>query len=303
MIDSVRRSNITIKVAVVLTLACLIAVSPSLVSGIPHVTAASQSFYPDFNTSSACGYGLDSSLPSSGAHLYYGSSFSIVFCGIANQTLDLTNASLSLYFSAPTTYSVSVIVGLLDNGTVIAESSSTPANFPATAGECSNTPQASTFHLSPSNGGVMKDSDQLTLEVNVTGVSYMVVAPCTGSTYPSTFSIAGTPVTSSNQGNIYTPQECKSLLSLPYQQLSAGSKVTEFYAPRETFTAPKVANWMWYFVPSNGQNPNSTATQVVSQLWASGHGQNFNWFIGTYSGNVGVVLMTDYALVYGCSSK
>lgn len=302
MIDATH-SGIQIRIAFVVTLVCLVAVSPFVASSIPRVNASStESFYPDFNTSSACGFGLDNSLPSgTGSNWYYTSSFSVAFCGTANQTIDLTSTSLSLYFSAPATFSVTVVVALSDNGRIIAESSSALITIHSTGGPCSGGPQASTFDLSPSNGGVMRDSDRLSLQVNVTGARTVVV-PCTGSIYPSTFSITGTPVgLSSSGGSTYTPQECKSLLTLPYGTLSPGLKVTEFYAPYHTFTVPKVTDWMWYFVPSNGQNPNETAVQVISQLWASGHGQDFNWFIGTYSGNVGVVLMTDYALVYGCN--
>ena len=84
--------------------------------------------------------------------------------------------------------------------------------------------------------------------------------------------------------------------------LAVGSNVTEYVAPSQVFIVPNVTNWNWYFVSiSSGQNPNGVIDQIITQLWKSGHGQSFDFFVGTYKSQLGVVLRTDYSLVYECS--
>ncbi len=271
----------------------LVGISPLLGFSIPRATASSpQNFYPDLNSVSGCGYGLDTSAPSFGLRYFGTSTFTMMFCGTANQTWSLTNATFSMKFDPLGTEHTTVTVSLSDNGTVIAKSSSTPTTI---SGCCCATPYS--FSLSPSNGGVMRSGDRLTLNVTISGNS--ITGVCTGIPYVSTLSIYGAPPLPSL--TTLSQQQCKSLLDLPYGQLSAGTNVTELYAPAMTFTVPNMSHWYWYFVPSNGQNPNATAVQVVTQLWSSGRGQNFDFFVGTHNGNVGVILRTDYSLTYECS--
>jgi hypothetical protein len=262
---------------------------------LPRSSASSpQTLYPDFNSSSGCGYGLENGVPSFGAG-YYFSSFTALFCGTANQTLILSNSTLRIYLASAGSQTPGVKVSLSDNGTIIAKSSATPSTT-----DLGCIPY--TYNLSASRGGLMKSGDRLNMNLTFTGVA-VETAICTGSGGPTIYAaltLYGAPVLSPQV--TLSAKQCQSLLTLPYQKLAVGSLVTVSAAPSHAFTVPNIPNWNWYFVPvSNGQNPNVTADQIITQLWSSGHGQNFDFLIGTYNGQLGVVLMTDYSLVYECS--
>jgi hypothetical protein len=285
----------SIVVAGLVAVSVLVGISPLLSFSIPRAAALSpQTFYPDYHTSSGCGHGLDRTIPSYGEGDYF-SSFTVLFCGTANQTLTLTNSSFTVYLASAGSQTVGVTVGLSDNGTIITKSSNTPST---TNYGCI----PYTYNLSVKNGGLMKSGDQLIFNITMTGVVHEL-AICTGSFGgPNSYAVLtlyGTPIIT--QQVFLTPQQCQSLLTLAYQKLAVGSTVKTLAVPSEIFSVPNVPNWYWYFVPSNGQNPNMTADQVVGQLWSSGHGQNFDFFIGTYDGNLGVILRTDYSLTYECS--
>jgi hypothetical protein len=279
------------------SLSLFMAVTPFLGFGLTHSYAITspQILYPNFDTSSGCGFGLQYSAPSFGLEDYSNSSFSMRFCGTANQTLDLTNATLAIPFDIPfSSQNVHVVVKLSDAGTVIAQSSNTSSDLTSCC--C---PTLYSYSLSPVNGGEIKSGDQLLLNITVTG-NTAYIDPCTGYINLTTFTLYGT--SPSGSAGALSPQTCDSLLNLPLQKLAPGSKVTEYTPPSQVFTVPNVTNWKWYFAPvPNGQNPNTVALQIVNQMWSSGHGQSFTFFIGTYSGQLGVVLITDYSLVNRCS--
>jgi hypothetical protein len=284
-----------VKITGIIAISVLVGIAPLLGMGAPRSAASSpQALYPDFNTSTGCGNGLDNSIPGFGLFGSSSSSFAFTFCGTANQTLTLTNASFAMKFDPFGTLSPTITVTLSDNGTVIAESAATPTTL---SGCCC--PTLHTFSMSPSNGGLMRSGDRLVLTVSFTGNTGIIDA-CTGSPYVSTLLMYGTPQAAGQ--TTLSPQECQNLLNIPYQKLAVGSNVTEYVAPSQVFTVPNVTNWNWYFVPiSSGQNPNAVIDQIITQLWESGHGQSFDFFVGTYKSQLGVVLRTDYSLVYECS--
>jgi len=88
-----------------------------------------------------------------------------------------------------------------------------------------------------------------------------------------------------------------------YQVLSAGTKLTIafngngqmiFTVPAQSFT------WNWYWIPTNGADPSALSLQITNAMWASGHGQNFSFFVATLNGQTGLVLQTDYSLAQAC---
>ncbi len=267
---------------------------PNLIPG--SSATSTQTLYPNIRTTTSCGYGFSATLPSEDIQVYNPPGGSFSFCMTANDTLTLSNSTLDIDFDCPCVQSVNVSVILSDQGSVIAESGSVPTTVEAS--DCA----AHSFTLYPVNGGQMKSGDLLNLTISVVGIlNYNIVPICTGSGFmgESVLNLVGSPTVSAIK---LTAEECKSLLTLPYEKLSPGSKVTNIYPAPVTYTVPNVAEWYWYYVPTNGQNPNSTALQIINEMWSSGHGQNFNFFVGTFSGRIGVILITDYWISHECSS-
>ncbi len=117
---------------------------------------------------------------------------------------------------------VEVTVTLSDAGTIIAQLGATPTVL---SGCCC--PTLYTFSLSPVNGGEIKSNDQLVLNVSVIGNTELI-APCTGYDPLTTFTLYGTSTPTS--GGALSPQECSTLLNLPFQKLAVGSKVKDIHA-------------------------------------------------------------------------
>lgn len=98
--------------------------------------------------------------------------------------------------------------------------------------------------------------------------------------------------------------DCSALNGIGFQVLAPGTNVTIAFNGngQMTFTVPsqKAFTWNWYWVPANGQDTNTLGQQVTSAMWASGHGQNFSFFVANLNGQTGLVLQTDYALSQAC---
>ena len=129
------------------------------------------------------------------------------------------------------------------------------------------------------------------------------------STQSSSESTTTTTITSSESGGSSDPvtpslASCNALNGLGYQILSAGTSLTIAFNGngQMVFTVPaqKTFTWNWYWVPADGQNTNTLGQQITSSMWASGHGQNFSFFVATLNGQIGLVLQTDYALSQAC---
>jgi hypothetical protein len=100
-----------------------------------------------------------------------------------------------------------------------------------------------------------------------------------------------------------SPSTCNALNGISYQVLSAGTQLQiafngngqmSFVVPSQSFA------WNWYWIPLAGQDANSLGQQLTNTMWASGHGQNFSFFIASLNGQAGIVLQTDYALSQAC---
>jgi len=130
------------------------------------------------------------------------------------------------------------------------------------------------------------------------------------STQSSSETTTTTTVTTSDQSggssDPVTPSSsaCSALNGLGYQVLSAGTNVTIAFNGNSqmVFTVPaqKTFTWNWYWVPANGQDVNGMGQQITSSMWASGHGQNFSFFVANLNGQTGLVLQTDYAMSQAC---
>jgi len=96
---------------------------------------------------------------------------------------------------------------------------------------------------------------------------------------------------------------CNALNGISYQTLASGTNLTIAFNGngQMTYIVPKTSfNWGWYFVPANGQSTTTLGQQITNAMWASGHGQNFSFFIAQLNGQTGLVLQTDYALSQAC---
>jgi len=108
------------------------------------------------------------------------------------------------------------------------------------------------------------------------------------------------------QNSVIIPSQatCGPLNGISYQTLSAGTQLTIAFNGngQMTFTVPSQSfTWNWYWIPANGQDLNTLGQQITSSMWASGHGQNFSFFIASLNGQSGIVLQTDYALSQACA--
>jgi len=108
------------------------------------------------------------------------------------------------------------------------------------------------------------------------------------------------------QNSVIIPSQatCSPLNGISYQTLSAGTQLTIAFNGNSqmTFTVPSQSfTWNWYWIPANGQDLNTLGQQITSSMWASGHGQNFSFFIASLNGQSGIVLQTDYALSQACA--
>jgi hypothetical protein len=128
----------------------------------------------------------------------------------------------------------------------------------------------------------------------------------TSTTTVSTFSTVSTTSDQSGSNPVSSNAlaDCGSLNGIGYQALTPGTalSITVNGKYQMTFTVPKEASfsWMWYWVPANGQSTSTLGQQVTSALWASGHGQDFTFFVAQLNGQTGLVLQTDYALSQAC---
>jgi hypothetical protein len=99
--------------------------------------------------------------------------------------------------------------------------------------------------------------------------------------------------------------DCNALKGISYEALAGGTTVTIAFNGngQMTYTVPseKSFSWNWYFVPAEGVSTTLLSQQITSAMWASGHGQNFSFFVAKLNGQTGLVLQTDYALSQACS--
>ena len=141
-------------------------------------------------------------------------------------------------------------------------------------------------------------------DVTCTSSSTVTSSTTTDDTSTSTITVSS----SESQQTIDPPlvpsaSTCDALNGITYQVLSSGTQVTIAFNGngQMTFTVPSQSfSWNWYWVPANGVDPNTLAQQITNTMWASGHGQNFSFFVASLNGQTGLVLQTDYSLAKAC---
>jgi len=105
---------------------------------------------------------------------------------------------------------------------------------------------------------------------------------------------------------VVNPANCNALDGITYQGLSAGTILTIAWNGngQMTFKVPSESSfsWNWYWIPAGGQSTTTLGQQITTSMWASGHGQDFSFFVAKLNGATGIVLQTDYALSHACSS-
>ncbi len=149
-----------------------------------------------------------------------------------------------------------------------------------------------------------------TSTVSTTSVTSTEVATSTESVTSDQLTTTTTEQTRSvdngqNQNQVIVPSAptCSPLNGISYQDLAAGTQLSIAFNGNSqmTFTVPAQSfTWNWYWIPASGQNTNTLSQQITSAMWASGHGQNFSFFIASLNGQTGLVLQTDYALSQAC---
>jgi len=99
------------------------------------------------------------------------------------------------------------------------------------------------------------------------------------------------------------PSNCNALSGISYQWLKPGTTITIAFNGngQMTYTVPSESfSWNWYWVPANGVSTATLGQKITTEMWSSGHGQDFSFFVAQLNGQSGIVLQTDYALAQAC---